>query len=59
MGVGIAAVIFGIVMLEILKLYEMSKKDPPRPLVWLVVADIVAVSLYLTANYGRMPQRFV
>lgn len=58
MEVGIIAMVFGLIMLGIIKLYAMSKKDPPRPLFWLAVVVIVAISLYLTATHGCNPEPF-
>jgi hypothetical protein len=46
MEIGIIAVIFATVGLGVVQLVEVTKKDVPKPLIWLVVAFTAAISLY-------------
>jgi hypothetical protein len=59
MEVGIVAIVFGLAMLGIIKLYEMCKRDVPRPFFWLVLIVIAAISLYLASTRGCTPEKFV
>ena len=59
MGIGLIAVVVGIAMLGILKLYERIKKDVPRPIFWFILAVVVAISMYLAAARGCTPEPLV
>jgi uncharacterized membrane protein len=58
MEVGIFAMAFGLVMLGVIKLYAMGKKDAPKPLFWLVVGVIAVISIYLVMTRGCTPEKF-
>jgi hypothetical protein len=52
MMVGLAAVAFGLIMLLIIKIYEVTKTPLPKGWGWLVMAAIVAIGLYLAGTRG-------
>ena len=55
--IGIYAMIFGLIMLGVIKLYEARKKDTPKPLLWIVVVGVLVISVFLAMTRGCAPER--
>jgi hypothetical protein len=57
--IGIGAVVFGLVMLAVIKLFELRKAKPPSGLFWIMVAGILAISLMVGMTSGCPVQPFL
>ena len=49
---GVIAIVFALVMMGVGKIYDARKKKEPRVLLWITVAFVAAISLYLVGTEG-------